>query len=222
MEVFRELEVTGGGPAQRLSFIDEVSKDLPAGWKRDQAIETDLNRRLSDGQKQFAFYISAVAAIAPDLPRPAARLFIAVRNNALTVTNIVPDGVAQLSRSQYNSIILEFQRIASPAARQLGLETKTTSDQVEISELVSPETWQALKSFSAAANKGTGSSHPMDRDRWFEFLILIHTTENNLDTHFLERWLTEEAGWPDDVATDLVVQFEFGTDLLNAYDKQRR
>jgi hypothetical protein len=220
LEVFRKLKVTGGTMSQRLSFIDELTEVLPVGWKRDQAREADLTRHL--GRQLSAFYVTATAETSSEISRPAARLFIAAVDNELEVTNVVPDKVPELTRKQYNSIILDFYRIASPVAGQLKLDLMVTSDELDISELLSPQAWQALRNFSALANKSTGSSHQADRDRWFEFLILQHATEGRLSTGILERWLVEEERWPEDVADKLAIQFEFGTDLLRAYDQQRR
>ncbi|WFU71056.1 hypothetical protein [Bradyrhizobium sp. CB2312] len=70
------------------------------------------------------------------------------------------------------------------------------------------------------ANKSTGSSHPLDQQRWLRFLILAHCSAQKPDGERLRRWLMEVEG-DEDHALKLVIEYEFGLDLLNAYDSQR-
>ena len=62
----------------------------------------------------------------------------------------------------------------------------------------------------------------MDRDRWFEFLIDVHGNDERLDTGRLGRWLIEVEGWSDDMANELVIEYEFALGLLFEYDKRQR
>ena len=89
------------------------------------------------------------------------------------------------------------------------------------SALAPLERADALRRFSAAANKATGSSHPLDRTRWFAFLLSVHGVTPSLDADRLARWLVEVEGWSDDKAHDLVVEYEFGLALLDEYDRNR-
>ena len=96
-----------------------------------------------------------------------------------------------------------------------------TPDRLDVATLLNAETAKALKAFSALANKNTGATHPLDRDRWFKFIILAHLGSAQLDTETLYRWFREEEGWPDDQANNLAIAFGFGSDLLTKYDKSR-
>ena len=82
----------------------------------------------------------------------------------------------------------------------------------------SEEAAAALNRFSVTANKSTGSSHPSDRCRWFEFIFAAHRAQGRLDSDILARWLAEVEDWPSEVANDLVIQYEFGIALLTEYD----
>ena len=66
---------------------------------------------------------------------------------------------------------------------------------------------------------GSGSSHPSDFKRWADFLIQVHRDQSPLDGATLRRWLMEIERWPADTAYDLVDEYEFSRDLLNAYDE---
>jgi hypothetical protein len=58
----------------------------------------------------------------------------------------------------------------------------------------------------------------MDRERWFDFLIALHRSGENPDVGLLERWLVEDEQWPDDIASELVSEYELARDLLSRFD----
>jgi hypothetical protein len=76
-----------------------------------------------------------------------------------------------------------------------------------------PRGRDALRRFSILANHGTGSAHPLDRERWFAFLLHCHQDRCELDTDMLQRWLMEQ-GWTFERASDLAIEYEFGRGLL--------
>lgn len=71
--------------------------------------------------------------------------------------------------------------------------------------------------FSSAANKSTGSTHPYDRQRWFEFITLIHKSEKNISPEEVQKFLTED-GWTEDFSFELACEFEYSLDLLEYYE----
>jgi hypothetical protein len=119
-------------------------------------------------------------------------------------------------------VLREFmERAVRPAADALGVEVSMSDEQVPITKWLSSEAATRLRRFSNAANKGTGSSHPLDFNRWASFLIQVHRDKSDLDAQTLLRWLVEEEHWPEDTADRLALEFEFAKDLLSAYDSER-
>jgi len=216
LEMFKDLSIRGD-PAQLDAFINDVSAHLAPGWSRHLEGEKNLREMaLSVEDHQYAFRRKAGNGL------PAAGLFLIRRQDRLDVTNIVPQQARELSKAQYNAILDEFvDRNARPAAGRLGLMIELTPDRRPITHWLSEEAARRLRSFSGAANKGTGSSHPMDFQRWAAFLIQVHREEAALDSGTLQRWLIEEEGWPEEKAIDLTIEFEFARDLLKAYDAER-
>ncbi|AFK54015.1 hypothetical protein [Tistrella mobilis] len=144
------------------------------------------------------------------------------RDDAYEVTNIVPRDVGELGHQRYNAALQDFiARVARPAATAARFEIQTTSAQQGLNDWLPAAAADALRRFSATANKSTGSSHPSDRKRWFAFLLQAHRDAGSFDTDRLVRWLTEVEGWPDDKAHDLAIEYEFGLALLNEYDRTR-
>jgi len=211
LEVFRDLEVHGADASKLSTFVADLTKALPTGWARDRDRERAITR-YSDSEPQFAFRVAATQG------RPAALLFLMRRGKALRITNIVPE-VGELTRQQYNALVEAFDALCEPVAERHGLSVHVSSDQQDISDLLTPKVMKALQLFSNAANKSTGSSHPYDRERWLKFLVLAHNENAALDTETLARWLIEEQRWSEGQAEKLSIQYEFAHELLEEYDK---
>jgi hypothetical protein len=145
---------------------------------------------------------------------PAALLHLLDDGHRIYVANIVPTEVGELSIGQYNEILVEFaERFGDEAARQCGLEALLGSDVVDVGAELDEATFKRLIAFSRAANRATGSSHPMDRERWHDFMILLHRSGRELEPSVLQEFLMLD-GWSESVAWDLVLQYEFGMGLL--------
>ncbi|WP_439395187.1 hypothetical protein ACRQ5Q_39450 [Bradyrhizobium sp. PMVTL-01] len=214
LEVFRNFEITGD-QAKFTNFLSQLSKSLPSGWKRNANREKEIRHASAKDARTFVF------SIAPQGERPAANLFLMRSAHSVRITNVVPVEYGKLSKSQYNSFIDEFSRAAAPIAESMGLDATVTSGQLDVRTLLGDSTFRALKAFSQMANRTTGATHPLDRGRWLDFLILQHIEGARLDGDILTRWFIEEERWPDSEAYDLGSQFEFARELLRAYDQER-
>ncbi len=146
---------------------------------------------------------------------PASGVAMLIDGEKAEVVNIVPLEKSQLSAKEYNAVLVELTRTAiEPAAVGLGLKCELTDDLKPFTAWVSPEAGDALRRFSILANHGTGSSHPLDRERWFAFLLCCHRDRCELDTDMLQRWLMEQGDWSFERASDLAIEYEFGRGLL--------
>lgn len=213
LEVYKELTVRGD-PVRFEAFIQELATAAAPAWSRDQDREQELTSSLST--RVYVFKSSA------DTDRFAASLFFTARGAELTVTNIVPHTLRSLTRDQYNALLDGFARLyIRPIAARFGFEVELTPDRRPITHWLSEEAAGRLIRFSHAANKGTGSGHPLDFDRWVAFLIQAHREAARLDATTLSRWLVEEDAWPGETASALAVEYEFGRSLLKAYDAAR-
>jgi hypothetical protein len=212
LEVFRDWEIRSPDRSKLSEFLAELVRSLPRGWTRDASREKELTRHRDDGSL-------VVLKNDPETGLPAARLYLFSEPGLAKVTNIVPYERSELTRAEYNSILLAYQAIVTPIAEKLGLEVTLTSDQENIADLMSERAMNALRAFSRLANKSTGASHPLDHDRWLKFLIYAHKDDARLDTETLIRWFVEEDGWYDDQAEKLGIAYEFARGLLSEYDK---
>jgi hypothetical protein len=81
---------------------------------------------------------------------------------------------------------------------------------------------EKFRYFSSCANKGTGASHPQDRERWNDLVLATHQERSTLDASTLRRWLVEVEEWPPEVADPLAIEYEYGRELLAYADGHRR
>ena len=152
-----------------------------------------------------------------DLPASGPTLW---RNrDGYEVANIVPLEIDELGVACYNDVLNDFvQRIVEPASNDSRFLMNLGEREHHLTHWTSEEAAAALHRFSVTANKSTGSNHPSDRCRWFDFIFAAHRAQSRLDSEVLARWLTEVEEWPSEVVEDLVIQYEFGMALLEAYD----
>jgi hypothetical protein len=144
------------------------------------------------------------------------------RGISARVTNIIPLKVGSLSIDEYNATLLNFyDQCIKPLSEELGLKCDLWDDKADISRWVTEDAARKLKSFSSLANKSTGSSHPLDQERWFSFITAVHGDQSELGEDILIRYLREEHGWSEERAYKLGIEFEFAMDLLRYYDRNR-
>jgi len=149
---------------------------------------------------------------------PAARLVLYQEAGRYKVANIVPTECQELGETGYNDVLNDFlARVAEPAQSE-GVSVEVTKRWQTITDWTSKEAANALHLFSVMANKATGSSHPMDAERWREFLIADHRAQGNLSSYHLRRWLVEVEDWPFEEARDLVNERDTAAELLRHYD----
>lgn len=212
LKVFRDLEFYGNENSF-LQLIETIEKKLSDGWKRNHEDEKKMSASLSKTVYTFECDKSG--------QRESAYLSLTTKNaTTLYVPNIVPVESGRLEIDQYNYVLTEFyEKFAKSAADELKLEHKLTDDVKGIDNWVSPNVEKKLTRFSRLANKGTGSAHPSDEERWFDFIISAHQENSSLSSETLRRWLTEVEGWSAEISWDLVIEYESARRLLKFYDE---
>ncbi len=208
MKVFRDLFVYINRE-QTESFIKKIEALLDDGWIHDTEAEKNAE---GFGEYEFIYFVCTEKG-----ERNSALLAFARKNvDIIYVSNIVPKDKHELSRDEYNSILEEFfDRFVLPVSKELNIKVKLTTNEKNMEDWISEDSFKKLRLFSVAANKSTGSAHPLDQKRWLDFLISVHHEHHNLHSSQLQRWLIEVENWPEDVAIDLSIQYEFAMNLLD-------
>ena len=212
IEVFQNLHLKGRSSAS--SIRASILAQVQAPWHHDQEREEDIRGHASDGED----VIVLVRDEFDDVDESGMVLW--QEGEGYRVSNIVPRNVGELGITKYNAILRDFvARIAEPAASASGFGVELTSPYQSLDDWLDAEPAAALRRFSRAANKSTGAAHPMDRARWYAFLIATHHTSKRLDTDQLVRWLVEVEHWSEDTAHELAIDYEFALGLLEQYDQ---
>lgn len=215
MQQFQDLEIAGD-TSRFDAFDQELSAAVAPPWSARPAANQSL---LGKGVKATLFDIQPTGA------NPGATV-VWIRDEKkarYSVPNIIPNqqANANLTFDQYNSILQEFKRFVTPIAARHGLSVDLTDSRFNIADHLSPESVRRLHGFSNAANKSTGSGHPMDRQRWFDFVIQTHRDGCDASP-VLGRYLVEGLGWGEGIAFDLVCEYEIALCVLERYDTQRQ
>ena len=96
----------------------------------------------------ISFALAAVPAAAQKKYDPGAT------DTEIKVGNIVPSEKGALDYSEYNSVLQDFvRRIAGPAAQKTGFAVETTPARQSLDDWLTPQSAEALRRFSEAANK---------------------------------------------------------------------
>ncbi|MCI0464823.1 MAG: hypothetical protein L0Z62_48485 [Gemmataceae bacterium] len=218
MEIFRDLSISIE-PDALATLADRIEQAPPAGWTRDRAAEAKV-RAASVLKPRPTFCFSC----APDGERPAATLILTQKDpGTFFVANILPLAKHQLTHGEYNTILEDFfERLVKPCTGPDGVTASLSDNQVELEHWMSHGTAELLRRFSASANRGTGSAHPSDRERWNAFVVAAHSDGCKMDAAELLRWLVEVDGWAPEVADQLAIEYEYGRELLAFAEGHRR
>ena len=163
------------------------------------------------------------------------------RKGSVKVGNIVPLEKDQLTIEEYNEILeLFYTDIVIPYCKkypELHIEGPT-SDIFEPLNYISKEALDKLTRFCNSANKSTGSSHPSDEKRWFDFICQTVDDKRifSYDTlyEFLkdeDYWGKKDAGylgvmgsfaWSEEKASELAAEYENYVRILQYYKNTRK
>lgn len=211
IEVFQDLTLVPGPGAAgeiRTALLGQPN-DI---WQHSPDTEADIRSHASGAD--------VIQFIYQGTEFPKAGLTLWERDGRYAVTNIVPADIRELDVSQYNALLQDFVRhVVEPSQAEAGFTLELTEPVRALDTWISAEAAEALRRFSALANKSTTNSHPMDANRWEEFVVAVHREDERLNTEVLRQWLVEIDGWDDRSASKLVIDYEKGLSLLRTYDR---
>ena len=202
--IFRELVFRGA--STRLDELGPaIERYLVSPWLRDA--EQESSSHLGD----FTYLVFRRGR---GEGRLGVEVIITTHGNDAYVARIAPGEVGEISQQEYNQTLSDFaDRFARPAADDLGIEVEVTGEHVDLSELLDETSYRALVTFSRAANRGAGSSHPLYRRRWFSFIWSVHRSGRDLPWDLLTGWL-ELHGWDEETAGKLASEYDYSISLL--------
>lgn len=213
MEVFRDLLVTAS-PEQMAAVVAAIEQAPTYGWSIDQELWDRLQSVPSSvGRPRGYYFARRQKGI-----RPAVTLALMEKDkepDRYFVSNIVPTVGRSITRTDYNELLGEFvDHVLKPAADSVGVSFRLTDSQADLEHWLSKEAAENLREFSATAIRGLGASHPDDRKKWNEFVLVAHKGGSTLDAATLKRWLVAVEDWDPEVAENLAAEYHYGRELL--------
>jgi hypothetical protein len=191
-------------------FGDLAAAAAIGGWARDRSKDEEMKRTGGNGA-WFTFTLTGHMTL------PSAFLFVTQKGSGTTlyVPNIISPARDRLDYDEYNQILKSFaESVLTPLDAQNVIEFSLSRMDLELAAQLPKDVYDRLRRFSVAANKKTGSSHPLDQERWMDFLVASDEARVLLDSHTLARWLVEVEGWKNEQASRLAEEYEFGRELL--------
>ncbi len=191
MLVFQELEIEAEDLDAVADLLQELTKEA---WEPN--IEAE-NRLRKVGSTQLAFrYTGALL--------PAASLFLSKKNKRYVVTNVIPERLKELKKSEYNALLGDFYQRVSQSKQ---LRTYISQSEQSIEDMFSEDAATALRRFSSLANMSTSNHHPYDQGRWSDFIYKAARDNADVDASIMHELLME-LGWDEDTADRLSSDYE--------------
>ncbi len=213
MKTYKKLIIYLGNYSLN-DFISHLNKRIIPPWQIADQIEGDLIDTILYYQYDFQGNENL----------PQARLFLAQyeEDSILKAINILADEISHLSYDDYNGILTNFyEKLVKPCAAEHKVNIEITRDEITAKDLLTNKNEQLFYQFSKTANRSTGTIHPMDQAKWFNFIISVHQNqEKSPEPDDIENLLIED-GWPVDTAIKLSSEYHSSLDLLNTYDNQK-
>lgn len=230
MRVYKELSFGG----DKLSFdtlFSEIYNYFPADWSKPKNSRLLKNYIVAD-------YIGNLA------PHAEVSIYYGAdswREGYIQVGNIVPLDKDQLTIDEYNNILeLFYTDIVIPyCEKHTNIKVfGPTSDIFNPLNYITEKALNKLTLFCNAANKSTGSSHPCDEERWFDFICQTVDDNKVFDYDTLYKFLMDEDywgrketgflgvmghfAWSEEKAGELASEYENYVRLLQYYKESRR
>lgn len=208
MKVFRDATFIGDR-AEIESFVHAVRTNPPPGMSADRSnglVEESLVLRAETGLGKFTPF----------------RVVLGWSHGGCKVTNIVPAAqtVRRIEMHEYNAILGAVVPLLEPYAAEAGLSIEELPGETDLSSWLTDDAIAKLRGYSVLANRSI--PHPLDRERWREFICQVFRDRSNLSTEILKRYMSEELGWTNDQAYEHAVDFQQGMALLKHYSEGSR
>jgi len=207
MKTYGKLSIDMRG--RSLEFGDLAEAVATGGWTRDHSKEGVLR---SGGGVWFVFALRghqtlphAFLSITQELGKATGIFF---------VPNVISPDRGQLSYDEYNQILESFvTSVLAPLKDQKAIDYDLNVMDIDFATLLPPPVYDRLCRFARTA-KFMGITHPADRERWMDFLVMSDKENAELHSDTLARWLVEVEGWEKEQASRLAEEYGFGRELL--------
>lgn len=152
---------------------------------------------------------------------PASMMVLGINSDktGVSILNIVPlpeSGISQIDIETYNKILDLFKNdVFADIHNTHHNDIKTNNEDFIIQEII-PISYDYLNIW---LNGYPLSSHQLDTNRWYDFVISLHKTKESLPLDILGEYIEARCAWNDEDITKIQLRLESQLELLEYYDK---
>jgi len=194
MKTYRELYFRGS-QEQLKGFVEEIKKYAVGNWRMEPQ---------TDRWKEYLFFD-----------------YVGNSVDKARVSIFMGDNISKGELMVGNAVLVKFYDDVIKPYKECGTEldiTQPSDDIFDPISIISEEALKKLKSFCYMANKSTGSSHPYDQERWFDFICQTVDDERIFDYTTLANFLQDEIYWGKKTEEFIGVIGDFAWDEEHAYE----
>ena len=155
------------------------------------------------------------------LPASNKVLGVFSEGKGVSILNIVPlpeSGVSHIDIETYNKILDLFKDdVFQDIQNRQNNSIETNTEDYTIQEII-PKSFDKLNRW---LNGYPLSSHQLDTNRWYDFVIALHATGESLPLDTLGKYVEERYGWEEKDISKMELRLESHLDLLEYYDNNR-
>ena len=210
MKRFKDLEVIIGSDSQAIEELVKIKEKCNSNYFTFSVDEEKLYQ-----QNDRMLHIIA------NVPKtPEAILLVFANGGNIKVINIVPrkSGGDALTKEQYNKIVDFFNNTVLQPLLGNRYRIIVTSDTVKMEDII-PKSYLPLVRFVESTSIESPFSHPLDREKWYEFVCKLNSNNEYLSSGDLRQWLLEDMGRDDKLVDIIIDKYEDATELLEYYDR---
>lgn len=202
MENYAEFEMSG-------TKATEVLESLPAsglGW----VVDIETSERLTTPGKRNVSVRGG---------QPLATIgFTEIASDHWKVYNVVPAQSRDLTIAEYNSVLLQFyDQYLRHHEGDPNFTSAPPRGHRDASEFLSQDGLELLTTFSELANKSSAGSHPLDYERWLQFVFYCHKV--NVDFEGTLHGMLVDQDWDSETAHRLCEKYTTAVEILRKYDE---
>lgn len=217
MKTYQDLEIHLES-SDYLSFVNDLNKLVASSdWKVRQDFIDNYKKNSFSANKIITCIETPEITFSGKNIKGA--LWIWDFKGFLQVFNIIPLIGNTLDYDEYNFILNEFnKKFILELNKKYHAKINISKSDKLIIDTIGEDALKSLVAFSHGANKSTGNTHPLDFNRWCDFVFIIFRNKIDIGVSELIEWL-EENGWSEDMAHKLGLEFEYSINLLEKYEQ---
>lgn len=154
---------------------------------------------------------------------PHSRMVLGVMSDGkgVSVLNIVPmpeSGVSHIDLEVYNEMLDVYTKDVFETIRvEYGNEIEGNNEEYTIQEII-PKSFEKLDRW---LNNYPLSSHQLDTNRWYDFVISLHQNEEHISLEDMGKYLKDTYSWSEEDVLKIQLRLESHLELLAYYERNR-